>query len=179
MKKKRTSKLEGSVVPLMNRLRDDKEMLRNYFYCDSPVWNALREHIYEGPCLVIEKPNKIGFEFYFVHDRASSPCHWKDAWTYGWQMASKAEQWSDGYMPDYYVLEFTVSFIFDGEERTEKYKLHIPFDLEDNFTQEKFDIWAKKVGEELVEEKKKKTLPELKRLVTQYPEEAKKMLGID
>lgn len=168
------SNLEGSIIVLMDRLREDKETLHKYFYLDSLFFEALCKHV-QGPCLVIEKPtNEDGKPLELVYPKGSGPISFRKAWTYGWQMNEGAKSWKDGYKPDFYVLEFVVSF----EEITKKYELRIPHDLEDNFTQEKFDIWAKKIREKLAEEKKKKDISELEKLINLYQKEAKELIKV-
>jgi Fe-S cluster biosynthesis and repair protein YggX len=168
--KKRTSRLEGSVIPIMNALRDDKKLLYEYFYWDSPVFKEIRNHIdrRKTPSIIEPVPNGQ-----ILVSSAHGAVSFKDAWVHSVQF-NKADK---PYYLQYYTLEFEVHWLVEDEyDRSYSYRVEIPFELEDDFTEKAWEFWVQNQAAKIKKNRMDQDMPDIKKLVEQYPDEIKKLL---
>lgn len=168
-------KLEGSPIAVMNRLRDDAVLIRNYFHRQSKFMKALDKHIYtEAKPRIIDYPMDVeeaGQEMLLMSYRASSGVRFVDAEVHHQQLDKN----NKFYYLDYYTLTISVDFVSRADHsefpdiHTKQYKFKVPFTLEEDFSEEEFIEWAKGIAEEKLRAKKKEGLNQLKRLLAENP----------
>lgn len=178
MAKKRNSKLEGSVVDLIQSLTDNNSKMRDYFYWDSRFWKALRKYIEEtidkGQCAIpdlrVPKRHKLAY-----HRGTGSAISFRDAHAFAPNYDTKPPTPSDTFS-----LKFTVGFYSKDEEDGERECLcwiAVPKILEDDSLsaadfQKEFDRWIGGLSQKKTTNEREKELPLLKELMAKYPVEA-------
>lgn len=151
--------LGDNIFDHLINLRNGKSDMRSYFHWKSPVWRAIQCYFNETKerwvNLIGEHPDKI----LVTHPGTGADVTIKNAYI-------------DWHKNDIMVLEIFVSFCDDNcnNETVEMFTLHVPKDLELNFTQEKFDSWATEVANKRNEDIEKKEKATLLRLLDKYPE---------
>lgn len=169
---KRTSKLVGSVIDALRLERDFKHNINQYFHYDSACWRAIVEHIGKNKeCAFFIKP--------VDEDKATLDVMVGRGTGYIINMRNVYIHYTEG---DTFAIELVVWY-FGGKwtrgnprEIKRKYTIEVPFDLEENFTKEKFDAWIKEELAKRQSEQAKDDLPLLSELIKKYPREAKEML---
>lgn len=168
---KRMSKIEGSVIDALRRQRDLEEEIRQYFYYDSPLWRAIVEHIgAKGCCALFDKERGEDGIIRLVAVRRGT----------GYAVTGK-DRFVRMKLIEGITYGMTISVGYESEYDDDRgysksYHVEIPFDLEENFRQERFDIWIKSEAKKRGEEALARNLPELQKLVKKYPGEARQML---
>jgi len=131
-------KLEGSVLDVMRRVREDEALIRRYFHSQSKFWRALREHIIRGNTPeVIEFPlDYYGQPMLLMKYRGHYPISYKNFCYYGTQF----DKDSKPYEVDYYSLDFSVDFLTEDDRDkecpnvcTKDFSLQVPKQLEEDF----------------------------------------------
>jgi len=160
------SKLHGNLVEHMRSLLDLKGELWKYFHFDSEIWKRIRQHIgYDDECYLIDREGTI-----LSHRGTGKSVRFLEA-----HIGQK--NYSKGFPKEVkesevFVIKFEVGYIDMYEsEYDREYYLTIPFDLELNFSEEKFMEWAKKLAKDnKIEEKREDEIHQLRQLMAKYPE---------
>lgn len=130
---------------------------------------AIKKHISDNqPCDLIEAPRDEYGEYLklAVYPETNTAVIFKRA------KICETSVKSNCFSLEFYVRFYSDQDLEDGTV-VKSYNLIVPNDLEENFTQEKFDAWAKEQGSNLREATKKSELALLKTLVERYPKELK------
>lgn len=141
-------KLRGGFVAHLRAIADHEEELGKYYHFASKFWRAIVDHLYNIPtCVILDHPAN----HYIPFDHAHGPCiSFKGAHLF-------PRDYSEPGKPKeqkVFNLSVRITYIHD-DNRDEfnpvsferAYALHVPLDLEVDFTQEKFNAW--------IEEKRK------------------------
>jgi hypothetical protein len=173
---KRNCGFDGNVIDLLRQVRDAGIMINRYFHWDSPVLKAIENYIWKAnPCLLIDRPlNGDGKEMAVRTGRGQVCVSFAKAEARGVSYATNKPVECE-----YYTLEVRVVFYDEEEDYNveKKYSFNIPIDLEENFTEEKFDAWVKNTVDANRRNAMFSELPKLKALIAKYPDEAKKLLS--
>lgn len=138
------SKFGGkNLATFLRSLSDGKQEVFKYFHYDSKFWKALKKHICEAPryACIIQLLAHHSIPSY----RGTGPAiSFRAAHIGGGDCSSGTWQESKRY-----YLEFAITFVhkecdyMENPPTQEKtYEILVPFDLEINFTQGKFDAWV-------------------------------------
>jgi hypothetical protein len=138
------SKFGGkNLVTFLRSLSDGKQEVFKYFHYDSKFWGALKQHICKAPrfACVIKLPARCKIPSY----RGTGPAISFRSVHIGGGDCSSGE-WQES---NRYCLKFAITFVLKDDDYMENpptqektYELLVPFDLEKNFTQSKFDTWV-------------------------------------
>lgn len=175
------SKISGkNIIEHLRLVSNITQETGRYFYFDSALMRAIQNEISENPDSGIledwaygdaPKPNTV------VHGRAHSGVHFKDAHLFA------PKSWSPLVESETFCIEIEVDFGFynedEGEHREEsrKFRVYPPTELAIQFDQKKFDKWVKELTKKRDEERRKKDLDKLRRLINTYPARAREILG--
>lgn len=171
--KERTSDVCENISEHLRKIRNFNTDVRHYFYWDSPVMKAIKKHLLGDAVTLITFPQD-----YCNLDMEVRTCSAGPSIRFRNAYAADVYPHLDSLLePDFFYLEITVNFVSENDEVDKDYIFKIPIDLEENFDQEKFDIWAKQEGEKFFQTKKRKDLPVLEKLMKLYPEEVKRLIS--
>ena len=156
--------MADDIIAHVRLMQDGERETKMYFRSDSEAWTAIQKHIsYAKECAFFERTDSIRSY------RGTGPAvHFRDITVYGTQFKG-----STPYEVDFFQIDVDIEFENDeyaDETRHDRLHINVPFDLELNFTQEKFDAW---IAEKLEERKKKegnKDREIFDTLLKKYPE---------
>jgi hypothetical protein len=166
--------LSDNIFEHMRIVRDATLATRNYFMRKSPVERAIRDDLNAHPRR-IDLIGEVPEASIRIYRGTGAGISFKVPRIEYSQIREVPR--SEGgpyqrYELDYYILDFTVGY--ENEEENHEferlYSFQVPFDLELNFTREKYDAWVAEQKAKREAEKMKEDLEKLKELVGRHPE---------
>jgi hypothetical protein len=153
-----TKLLADNIIEHMRLTQEAQEEIRHYFHWNSKLWRAIEKDIainyIDGKRVESRLIDSVGRDV--ANSSASSGVSFRSA-----------RVWYDDFVN--FALEFHVSFEpIDDDTDSKSYTLVVPDDLELNFTQEKFDLWAASIAQKRNEKQDLKDRALLKELLKKY-----------
>lgn len=173
---------DGNIIDLLRQVRDAGVMINRYFHWDSSVLKAIENHIWKAnPCLLIDRPRNGDGEEMKVKTGGGQVCvSFVKAEARGLSYAENKPVEAEYYtleVREYYTLEIRVVFEDEDGDVERRYSFNIPIDLEEDFTEEKFEAWVKYTIENNRKNSMYYEIPKLKALIEKYSDEAKELVS--
>lgn len=176
----RQCNLPGHLRDLLVNHSANKEAIGWYFRSDSRVWRLIEDHIVKAPkcCLIAREEDSIP-----CYRGSGHAIHFRDAYIYG-DSYEQGDKGSVRIPAKVYHLDFEVEYERSedegGDTYSKRYSLKVPIELEDDVDDDtlkaRFEAWVKRREVENQKEIEQAINPMLKRLITAYPKQARKIL---